>query len=130
MGSRAAEAGASLERVLHDPDSHVRGFAAEALWKITGKTDVAVPTLVEVLGDANDVEARLLAARVLGRIGPRATQAVPALEKARNDKYDLVREFAVEALQRIKGEGAGSSKTPPSEPRDPPPPAKPKAEEF
>ena len=46
------------------------------------------------------------AAQTLGRIGPAAREAVPALEKLLGDKERYVRAAAAEALKRIRGEKA------------------------
>jgi hypothetical protein len=52
----------------------------------------------------DDWRVRVNAARVLGRIGPDARAAVPALRTALNDPQQSVRFFAVEALGKIGDE--------------------------
>jgi HEAT repeat protein len=57
--------------------------------------------LIEALGSSSYVRRRA-AARALGRIGPEAADAVPALIRAAADKDDAyLRTFAVRSLGRI-----------------------------
>jgi HEAT repeat protein len=48
---------------------------------------------------------RAMAASSLGRLGPEAKAAVPALTAALQDEDDMVREHAAEALGQITGNG-------------------------
>jgi HEAT repeat protein len=50
--------------------------------------------------------------RTLGRIGPDARAAIPALEKALSDEDDEVRREAAKALGRIRGAAAPSATAP------------------
>ncbi len=66
--------------------------AAEALGAMTSDEDVVVPALIRVLesdGGRNNHRTREAAARSLGRFGPAARKAVPALKKtvAQNDEW-------------------------------------------
>ena len=60
--------------------------------------------LVTALG-SEDVETRAMAARTLGILGPKASEAVPALKKALNDPDAKVRSEAANALKRIEPSG-------------------------
>lgn len=62
----------------------------------------ATPHLVDVLEKHKDFYARLGAATALGEI--QAVEAVPALIEGLNDRDDLVRTAASEALHRITGQ--------------------------
>ncbi len=59
-----------------------------------------VPVLIAGL-DASLPQTRQAAAEALGSLGPLAAQAVPALEKARNDPDEHVRQAAANALNSI-----------------------------
>ena len=62
----------------------------------------ALPVLIAGLTSDVDV-ARQGAAEALGQLGPLAKRAVPALEKAANDKSKSVRLAAEKAVEAIGG---------------------------
>lgn len=64
------------------------------------KTPAAIPALIEAL-EEKDSSARYLAAKALGRIGPRAASAIPALGRAMRDKDTQVSNQASYSLARI-----------------------------
>ena len=97
-GAERAGADDFLVGRLSDRDTDVRGAASEALVRRGAK---AVPALVRGLDDS-DPQARSLAANVLGRIGPAARDARPALLRvATADPADFVREQAARTLGEI-----------------------------
>ena len=87
----AREAVPALVEALKDGSSGVRTRAALALWQLTGDAGLAVPVLIESLQDRL---ARLDAAVALGRMGPAARDAVPALVAVLDDDFPLVRTYA------------------------------------
>ena len=76
IGPEAAPAVPALSEALHDPDRDVRCRAARP-WVTLAPRRAAVPSLIEALKDEEPV--RLDAIRALGRIGPDARPALPAL---------------------------------------------------
>lgn len=99
MGSKAAVAVPVLCHALRDKDPVVRERVAIALGKIRSK--VAVPALISVVTDRYYEDPRY-AIWALGRIGPEAKAAVPALLKAYlHDKNTAVSSDAGDALLRI-----------------------------
>jgi HEAT repeat protein len=58
--------------------------------------------LAEALASGDRV-LREAAATALGRIGPGARAAIPALVKATRDSHGWVREAALQALRKIEG---------------------------
>lgn len=74
----------ALEEALVDPAPRVRRDAAVALWKVTGRTDAAVPVLVDML-QRNDFDTEH-AASGLSQMGPAAAAAVPALVARLRDR--------------------------------------------
>lgn len=108
LGELAAAAAREVSRALHDPDLGLRLAAAKSLWNITRKAEDVVPALVGLLegkAAAADEEARRrflqTVIEALGRIGPAARAAVPALTKKTRDPNRLVSESAVSALRAI-----------------------------
>jgi hypothetical protein len=66
---------------------------------------------MELLG-STDVRTRTLAARNLGNLGSAAAEAIPALEKLRDDKDPKVRQAVDEALEKIRGKQDAGGKSP------------------
>jgi HEAT repeat protein len=65
----------------------------------------AVPLLTEALAGPEDT-LQWLAAEALGKIGPRARDAIPALEKATRSKDERVSAAAKTALQSVRATSA------------------------
>src|SRR5262249_23707055 len=103
IGPDAAPAASTLALKLGDRrffyNSGLSGshLAADALTAIGPS---AVPALIEALG-SNSEEARDWAAITLGRIGPAAKDAVPALDRLVKKKGALEGTLAVQALGKI-----------------------------
>ena len=101
MGPLAAEAVDGLIASLTDTSEEVRRHATSALGMIKVPVSKTVPALVEVLEDREDTDLAFFAAQALTRIGPDATEAIPALQAALMSESAYVRGFASEALSRI-----------------------------
>ena len=104
MGPVAAEAGDALIALLtdeSDESEEVRRHAISALGMIKVPTSKTVPALVKVLRNPEDTDLAFFAAQALTRIGPDATEAVPALRDALLSESAYVRGFSSEALSRI-----------------------------
>ena len=107
----AAAAAPALTAALQDDDPDVRLAAAKALWRVSKAADEVVPALVELLegrraavGEVSESRRRFLQTvmEALGRIGPPATAAVPALTTVAKDTNRHIRESAALALQKIR----------------------------
>ena len=120
----------AIEQVKKDGTPERRGEDAMALASVVREhASVAsdpevIRRLVVLLGDANDV-VRGGAAAALGFIGPKAATAIPALEKAYEERKDQIgplgsSEAIKLALERIR-KPSGRSKTPPPQPTEPRP---------
>jgi HEAT repeat protein len=103
----------SRRRISFD---HARVSAAEALWKIEGKTKPILPFLINALKDNRNRKGPWYpicypAAEVLGAIGPRAKRAVPELRRqliarAKESRSDVNADYLIkmaEALWKIEG---------------------------
>jgi HEAT repeat protein len=102
-GPRAEAAAPALVLALQDNDADVRRAAVGALRAIQPNqrpTEAIMQVYIQDLEDSDD-NVRLLAARALGRMGPAAAAAVPALQKATGDVESDVRRAATEALGKI-----------------------------
>lgn len=62
-----------------------------------------VPYMIDLLKD-DSWEMRRGSAWILGKVGPDAKDAIPALTKALNDPHAVVRKKAAESLKKIRGE--------------------------
>jgi HEAT repeat protein len=110
IGEAAAEASRPLFQALRDGDPGVRLAVAKALWSITKEAREVVPALAHLLErkwpprpEADDSRRRFLLAVIesLGRIGPPARVAIPALLDKTGDENRHVRESAIRALRQI-----------------------------
>jgi len=115
MGPAAKRAIPALRKMLSSSSSRV--FAAQALLKVDPTaTPSLVPILVEALRDSDPTRGfhRVLAAQLLGNIGPPAASGVPALVEALQPKDDTaanegLRQEAANALGRIGPLGASEA---------------------
>lgn len=96
LGPAAASACAQLHQRLKDRHSDVRVASAKAVWMIQRNADAAVPVLIAALHEPVSWEAAL----VLARVGPSASNAVPALiERLKRERVPRpLRETCVAAL--------------------------------
>ena len=101
MGPVAAASVDGLIALLTDASEEVRRHATSALGMIKVPVSKTVPALIRVLEDREDTDLAFFAAQALTRIGPDATEAVPALREALMSESAYVRGFSSEALSRI-----------------------------
>jgi HEAT repeats len=78
MGPTASSALPALTGLITDPDSYVRWKAAAAIWQISSNVETSLPILVQELPASLETWTLV---EVLGEMGPRARDAIPALEK-------------------------------------------------
>jgi HEAT repeat protein len=98
MGPAAREAAGALAGLLGDAGH--RDAARLALVKIG---PAAVPSLQQAL-KTKDPRVRAHALNALGRIGPAAREALPAIREAVNDPDRIVHTMATWAIKQIQGE--------------------------
>ena len=79
---------------LHDPDAHMKGYAASAIGALGPVAKPAVPTLVKLLSD-EDIAVRERATRALGSIGLPIDVVMSGLLQALRDPEWTVRYAAV-----------------------------------
>lgn len=102
LGDHAdASAVAPLASALADKNAFVRAQAARALG-VNGPGAVqTVPVIARLLTKDEDIEVKRQAATALGQIGDRS--ALPALERARQDKDPYLVQAAIDAIGMIEG---------------------------
>lgn len=101
IGPPASEAIDDLDFALDEDDPWLRIYAAEALWRITGKPTRAIPALIEEL-ESPQRQVRMHAYRLFKELGPKAKTARVPLEKLLEDKRGYVRAAASKALRAIQ----------------------------
>jgi HEAT repeat protein len=79
----------------------IQEMAAAALGRASAGTAEAVPALAAFLSSSDRVETREVAARALGEVGPEARSATPQLRALLQDRSEMVRQAATEALRKI-----------------------------
>ncbi|HEY1860345.1 MAG TPA: HEAT repeat domain-containing protein [Gemmataceae bacterium] len=82
--------------VTHSP---LRGAAIAVLDAVVISPKKSVPALISALYDP---QVRVEAINALGKIGPKAEEAVPALTKLKRDSAEEVRDAASKALEKIE----------------------------
>ena len=98
LGLFAAGAMKNLIEILPDEIEPTLGMVMDALVAI-GKPAVADLALA---GVGDDTELARLAVVILGRIGPAAAEAIPALEHAAASTDEELRKAAAESLERLR----------------------------
>jgi HEAT repeat protein len=102
MGKDSQSAVKKLLRLMSsDPVEAVRGWAGIALGEIAGRKE-SVQTLMSSLESPNP-NVRIRSSQALGNIGREARNAMAALSKLSEDKFEDVARAAKEALKRIAG---------------------------
>jgi HEAT repeat protein len=106
MGPSAIAAEAELRKKLADPNESITLSAAWALARIDPTSaEIArqsVPLLIKGLADS-EPRVRTEAAVSLGRLGPLAKDAAPALKTALHDTDEMARDAAEKALKATGG---------------------------
>ena len=102
FGREGTTAVGPLAKLLIDNNADVRFAAADALRRIGPPAKDAVPALIKVVKEDEDIGVRLAAIKALGGIGPHAKAAVMALvAAAAADREGQVTLAVVEALSGI-----------------------------
>lgn len=84
---------------MNDRSGMTRVYAAETAWLIQQHTD-AIPLLIEAAQDEKN-NVRYAAARALGRLGPSAKAALPALRNLLDDSDWLLVETGQDSIKKI-----------------------------
>jgi hypothetical protein len=101
LGPPAAKDVAALAALLKHASLDAAYWAATLLGRLQGQAAAAVPALVAALGDQNEMPLRERAAWALGQIGPPASAAREALERAAAGADRRLARLAAEALARL-----------------------------
>lgn len=101
MGLDAGEALPAIEHACADESEDVRMFAAESIGTTGQRKGCRVSNLTDRLENDESWKVRRNAALSLAKLGSKAEQAVPALERSLKDENHYVRGYSVLALDRI-----------------------------
>ena len=90
----------ALQVALNSDQPLTQLYAADALWTLTGNSELVLPTLMQAAA-SKDADIQALAVAALGRMGDQASPAVPVLTEllTRNSR---TRTIAQNALTVIK----------------------------
>jgi HEAT repeat protein len=112
LGERAVSAIPAIVKALGDPSRFVRWGAARTLGRLApNRADIAVPGLMCLFNDREDVGVRIAAAVALEKFGSHAKEAVPLLARVLNRGE---REYRIAILHTIQGIGTGAADAIPS----------------
>jgi HEAT repeat protein len=104
IGADRKEASELISKNLASPDETLALISAWALAQLqpndAQSAEKAVPVLIRGLGES-EVKYRRGAAKALGKFGPLAKSALPALQQALHDEDETVRKASAEALKAI-----------------------------
>jgi HEAT repeat protein len=89
-----------LSEGLHSPDVLVRERSLWGLFSLGPRGQALLPEVLRVLSDPEEADLHLLSLRVLGRMGPEARAAVPALLHCLHDR-PADRRVVLELLSRL-----------------------------
>jgi HEAT repeat protein len=97
---REDEAQDAIVHALADRDESVQKLAVASIGPVANKA--VVVAVAALLDPTHSWPLRVRAAEALGRVGPTANAAFPALARAASaDEYALVREAAMRSLDRV-----------------------------
>lgn len=77
-------------------------WAATLLGRLESDAAIAVDALVVTLTEHSELSVRQRAAWALGKIGPAATAALPALQQAVTEKFPRLTQLATVAIESIR----------------------------
>lgn len=107
IGPEAKEAIPALIEMIRQTRNHDKKILLGCNYALLAMGKEVVPYMISLLKD-DEWEMRRGAAWILGKVGPDAKDAVPALTEALKDPNPAVQAKAADALQKIKGENAES----------------------
>ncbi len=109
IGPEAKEAIPVLIETIRETRNRDKHMLLSCNYALLAMGKEIVPYMIVLLKDDN-WEMRRGSAWILGKVGPEAKDAVPALTKALNDPHPVVRRKAAESLQKIQGKEGGPQK--------------------
>ncbi|MSU66600.1 MAG: hypothetical protein EXS38_10975 [Opitutus sp.] len=105
-GAKAFSAVPALTKNIGNPNGYILDAAAKALYKIAPDSATVIAALADAVGGGGVKRDRRAAADALGRIGPKAKEAIPQLTKALHNSNGsgAIEIAAAMALGRIGSE--------------------------
>jgi len=102
IGIGAEPAAQAIKEALGKADPEMRYYLVKTLANIEDAAVIALDELTTMLTEDQEARIRQYAAKALGKIGKDAQTALPALEKAKDDRDAKVRKAVNDALKKIK----------------------------
>jgi len=102
MGPEAKEAIPVLIETIRETRNRDKKMLLLCNYALLAMGKEIVPYMIDLLKD-DTWEMRRGSAWILGKVGPDAKDAIPALTEALNDPHPVVRRKAAESLKKIKG---------------------------
>jgi HEAT repeat protein/beta-lactamase regulating signal transducer with metallopeptidase domain len=99
MGPAARPAIPAILESMKNADAGFKGIAVQVVSRLSGDKE-AVPALIKLL---KDPQRRLLAVQMLGRMGPAAKPAVPAIVETMKNADPAFKSAALQALSQLGG---------------------------
>jgi len=106
IGPQARQAIPALIQTIRETRNRDRKLLLACNGALLAMGQEIVPSMIALLRD-DDWEMRRGSAWILGRLGPDAREAVPALTRAIQDPHPAVRRKAAESLKKIQGQPDG-----------------------
>ncbi|MGB3768394.1 MAG: HEAT repeat domain-containing protein [Phormidesmis sp.] len=97
----------ALQVALSSDQALTRLYAADALWTLTGNSELVLPTLMQAAA-SEDADIQALAVAALGKMGGQASSAVPVLNELLN-RGSRTRSIAQSALTVIRSGNPSSA---------------------
>lgn len=93
----------ALTTALNSEDELTRLYAADALWSLTGDSDLVLPTLISA-AESENTDTRELALMALAQLGEEALPAIPVLRDIVGERDSRTRQIAQDVLQVVQSE--------------------------
>ncbi len=100
LSSLTAESVPALKTALNSDNDLTQLYAADALWTLTGDSELVLPTLISA-ASSNNLSTRQLATAAIAHLGQRALPAIPMLNQLVGNSDASTRSLAQNALEII-----------------------------
>lgn len=93
----------ALTTALKSEDELTRLYAADALWSLTGDSDLVLPTLISA-AESENTDTRELALMALAQLGEEALPAIPMLRDIVGERDSRTYQIAQDVLQVVQSD--------------------------
>ena len=100
LSTLTAESVPALKTALNSDNDLTQLYAADALWTLTGDSELVLPTLISAAA-SNNLSTRQLATAAIAHLGQRALPAIPVLNQLIGSSDSRTRSLAQDTLSII-----------------------------